>query len=104
MAGFALDSGSRNRDWRYEPGVQRTYEEFAQDNGTIILLARPTRVRDKAQVESRRATRGALDRGPSSARDLLLARGAKHPHHCLFGALNTRPMPLYRAGRRELLE
>jgi hypothetical protein len=22
----------------------------------------------------------------------------------LFGALNTRPMPLYRAGRRELLE
>jgi transposase len=36
---------------RYEPGLQRTYEEFAQHHGTVILLARPAKARDKAKVE-----------------------------------------------------
>jgi transposase len=33
---------------RYEPGLQRTYEEFAQHYGTVILPARPAHPRDKA--------------------------------------------------------
>jgi len=36
---------------RYEPGLQRTYEEFAQHYTTVILPARPKRPRDKPKVE-----------------------------------------------------
>jgi transposase len=35
---------------RYEPGLQRTYEEFAQHYGTTILPARPAKARDKIQA------------------------------------------------------
>jgi transposase len=35
---------------RYEPGVQRTYQEFAQHYGTVILPARPAKPRDKNQA------------------------------------------------------
>ena len=37
---------------RYEPGLQRTYEEFAEHVGTVILPARPGKARDKAKVEA----------------------------------------------------
>jgi transposase len=33
---------------RYEPGLQRTYEDFAEHYGTAILPARPRKPRDKA--------------------------------------------------------
>jgi transposase len=36
---------------RYEPGIQRTYEEWSQHYGTSILPARPVSPRDKAKVE-----------------------------------------------------
>jgi transposase len=36
---------------RYEPGLQRTYEEWAAHYGTAILPARPARPRDKAKIE-----------------------------------------------------
>jgi len=36
---------------RYEPGLQRTYEEFAQHYGTVILPARPAHPRDKPKIE-----------------------------------------------------
>ena len=36
---------------RYEPGLQRTYEELAQHYGTVIVPARPAKARDKAKVE-----------------------------------------------------
>jgi transposase len=36
---------------RYEPGLQRTYEEFAQHYGTVILPARPAKPRDKPKIE-----------------------------------------------------
>jgi transposase len=35
---------------RYEPGVQRTYDDFAQHYGTVILPARPAKPRDKGQA------------------------------------------------------
>ena len=35
---------------RYEPGVQRTYDDFAQHYGTVILPARPAKPRDKRQA------------------------------------------------------
>ena len=36
---------------RYEPGVQRTYAEWAQHYGTVVIPARPAKPRDKAKVE-----------------------------------------------------
>jgi len=35
---------------RYEPGLQRTYEDFAEHYGTAILPARPAKPRDKRQA------------------------------------------------------
>jgi len=32
---------------RYEPGIQRSYEELAQHCGTVVLPARPAHPRDK---------------------------------------------------------
>jgi len=36
---------------RYEPGVQRSYAEWARHYGTVVLPARPAKPRDKAKVE-----------------------------------------------------
>lgn len=36
---------------RYEPEIQRTFQEWATHYGTVILPARPARPRDKAKVE-----------------------------------------------------
>ena len=37
---------------RYEPGVQGTYDDFAQHYGTVSLPARPAKPRDKAKAEA----------------------------------------------------
>jgi transposase len=39
------------RACRYEPGVQRSYDEWSQHYGTTILPARPRKPRDKGKVE-----------------------------------------------------
>ncbi len=39
------------RACRYEPGLQRSYEEWSRHYGTTILPARPRKPRDKAKVE-----------------------------------------------------
>lgn len=36
---------------RYEPEVQRTYEELAEHYGTVVFPARPRKPKDKAKVE-----------------------------------------------------
>ena len=87
---------------RYEPGLQRTYEEFAAHYGTAILPARPAKPRDKAKIEA----------GVLIAERWILAR-LRHETFFSLAALNTRiaelladlnarPMRLYRASRREL--
>jgi len=40
------------RPCRYEPGLQRTYAEWAQHYDTVIIPARPRAPRDKAKVEA----------------------------------------------------
>src|SRR4030095_5044919 len=85
---------------RYEPGLQRTYEEFAAHYGTAILPARPAKPRDKAKIEA----------GVLVAERWILAR-LRHETFFSLAALNTRiaellrdlnalPMRLYRASRR----
>ena len=45
-----LKSGVTKAD-RYEPDINRTFEEMAQHYGTVVLPARPYRPKDKAKVE-----------------------------------------------------
>lgn len=89
---------------RYEPGLQRTYEEFAEHYGTAILPARPAMPRDKAKVEA----------GVLVAERWILAR-LRHETFFSLGALNARIAELridlnarrmrrYGASRRELFE
>ena len=65
---------------RYEPGIQRTYEEMAEHYGTTVLPARPTHPRDKPKVEVRRADRAALDTRAAAQRDAFLAGFAQRAH------------------------
>lgn len=89
---------------RYEPGIQRTYEELAQHYGTAILPARPGHPRDKAKVEV----------GVLIAQRWILAR-LRHETFFSLDALNERigerleelndrRMHVYGASRRELFE
>jgi transposase len=89
---------------RYEPGIQRTYEEMALHYGTAVLPARPYRARDKAKVEV----------GVQIAQRWILAR-LRHETFFSLAALNERiaellvdlndrRMRVYGASRRELFE
>jgi transposase len=89
---------------RYEPGIQRTYEEMARHYGTVVLPARPARPRDKAKVEV----------GVQVVQRWLLARLRNQTFFTLealneriwelLEELNNRPMRVYGASRRELFE
>src|SRR3989441_3187741 len=89
---------------RYEPGLQRTYEDFAEHYGTAILPARPAKPRDKAKIEAGVlvAERWILARLRHETFFSLAALNARIAE--LLAALNARPMRLYRASRRELFE
>jgi transposase len=89
---------------RYEPGLHRTFEEFAQHMGTTILPARPKKPRDKGKVEV----------AVQVAERWILAR-LRHERCFTLGALNARIVELradlnqrrmrqYAASRRELFE
>src|SRR5438132_782984 len=58
---------------RYEPGLQRTYEELAQHYGTVILPARPAKARE------RQHRRDLLPR--PARRCPSPQRRARSPHH-----------------------
>ena len=89
---------------RYEPGIQRTYEEMARHYGTAIVPARPAQPRDKAKVEAgvlvaQRWILARLRNETFFSLDALNERIAE-----LLEELNDRPMRLYGASRRELFE
>ena len=89
---------------RYEPGLQRTYEEMAIHYGTAVLPARPRSPRDKAKVEV----------AVQVVQRWLLARLRNQTFFSLtelnerigvlLEELNNRKMRLYGASRRELFE
>jgi len=89
---------------RYEPTIQRTYEELAQHYGTTVLPARPARPRDKAKVE----------RAVQVAQRWILARLRHRTFFSLaelndaiwelVDELNARTMKTYGASRRDLFE
>ena len=89
---------------RYEPKVQRTYEELLLHYGTAPLPARQRKPRDKAKVEC----------GVLVAERWILARLRNQIFFSLselneriaelLEELNRRPMRQYQASRRELFE
>jgi len=87
---------------RYEPGLQRTYEEFATHTGTTILPARPKKPRDKAKIEVavQVAERWILARLRHERCFSLAALNARIRE--LLDALNRRRMRHYQASRWEL--
>ena len=87
---------------RYEPGLQRTYEDFAQHYTTVVLPARPKRPRDKPKVEVavQVAQRWILARLRHERFFSLAALNARIRE--LLEPLNAKVMRVYRASRREL--
>ncbi len=89
---------------RYEPGVQRTYEEMCCHYGTAPLPARQRKPRDKAKVEA----------GVLVAQRWVLARVRNQTFYSLselnarirelLDELNGRKMRRYGTTRRELFE
>jgi transposase len=89
---------------RYEPGIQRTYEEMAAHYSTAIMPARPKSPRDKAKVEA----------GVLIAQRWILAKVRNQTFFSLaelnerivelVRELNDRRMRVYGASRRELFE
>ena len=89
---------------RYEPRIQRTYEEMARHYGTAVVPARPARPKDKAKVEravqvAQRWILARLRNETFFTLDALNVRIAE-----LLEELNARKMRLYGASRRELFE
>ena len=87
---------------RYEPGLHRTYDEFAQHHGTVILPARPGKPRDKPKIEVavQIAERWILARLRDDRFFTLPALNARIWE--LLAELNARRMRRYGASRQEL--
>ena len=83
-------------------GLQRTYEEFAQHYGTVILPARPAHPRDKPKIEVavQIVERWILARLRHETFFSLAALNARIAE--LLADLNARRMRRYGATRHEL--
>ena len=89
---------------RYEPGIQRTYEEMARHYDTTVLPARPASPKDKAKVEvavqiAERWILARLRNERFFSLDALNIRIGE-----LLDDLNERPMRLYGTSRRALFD
>ena len=89
---------------KYEPGVQRTFDEWARHYLTTILPARPRKPRDKAKVEVavQIAQRWILARLRNQTFFSIAELNARIAE--LLTDLNDRQMRTYRASRRELFD
>lgn len=89
---------------RYEPGVNRTYQELATHYGAVVVPARPARPRDKAKVEAMVlvAQRWIIARLRNQAFFELAELNAAIAD--LLERLNGRPMQRLGVSRRELWE
>lgn len=89
---------------RYEPGIQRSYDEMARHYGTTILPARPRKPKDKAKVEVavQVAQRWILGRIRNQVFFSLAELNERIRE--LLVLLNDAVMRGYGASRRELFE
>jgi transposase len=89
---------------RYEPIIQRMYEELARHYGTAVVPARPAKPKDKAKVEravqiSQRWILARLRNEKFFSLDALNVRIGE-----LLDDVNARKMRVYGASRDELFE
>lgn len=93
-----------SRSCRYEPEIQRTYEDLATHYGTTVLPARPQSPRDKAKVEGAVlvAQRWVLARLRNQVFHTLAELNARIAE--LLVDLNGRTMRRYKKSRREMFE
>jgi len=89
---------------RYEPGVNRTYQDLASHYGAVVIPARPYKPRDKAKVEAavlvaQRVILAALRN--RTFFDLASLNAAIRER---LEALNNRPIKSLGLSRRELFE
>jgi transposase len=87
---------------RYEPGVNRTYEEFARCYGTAVLPARVRKPRDKAKVEAGVLVAERWILACLRNRRFLSLEAAEAAVRELVGELNDRPMRDYKKSRAAL--
>jgi transposase len=89
---------------RYEPGIQKTYDEMAEHYGTAVLPARPRSPRDKAKVEVgvQIAQRWILARLRNETFFSLVALNERIWE--LLEVLNDRVMRRYGKSRRQLFQ
>lgn len=89
---------------KYDPGIQKTFDEWAQHYATTILPARPKKPKDKAKVEVavQVAQRWILARLRNQVFFSLGELNACIAE--LLVDLNNRRMRAYNASRRELFE
>jgi len=89
------------RACRYEPGVQRSYDEWSRHYGTTVLPARPRKPRDKAKVEVavQVVERWILARIRNETFFSLTELNRRITE--LLEELNARPMRAYGQSRRE---
>lgn len=89
---------------RYEPGINRTYQDFAEHYNVIILPARPKAPRDKAKVEN--AVQQVERQILAPLRDQPFTRFTQLNQALKQGleTLNQRTMREYGLSRRERFE
>ena len=89
---------------RYEPGINRTYQELAEHHGAVVIPARPRKPKDKAKVESMVlvAQRWILARLRN--RTFFELAELNEAIWELLEQLNSRPMQKLEVSRRELWE
>ena len=68
------------RAHRYEPQLNRSYQEWGAHYGAAILPARPGRPRDKAKAEAGVLVVGALDPGSAAPRSGVLPDRTQRGH------------------------
>jgi len=92
------------RACRYEPGLQRSYDEWSRHVGTTIVPARPRKPRDKAKVEVavQVAERWILARIRNES--FFSLGELNHRIAELLEGLNGRSMRAYGQSRRERFE
>jgi transposase len=89
---------------RYEPGINRTYQEMAAHYGAAVLPTRVRRPRDKAKVEVAVLIVERFILARLRHRRFLSLGELNEAIRDLLGDLNARPMRKLGASRREFFE
>ena len=89
---------------RYEPEVQRTYEELAKHYGTCVLPARPRKPRDKAKVEGAVLIVQRWILAVIRNQKFFSLRALNERIRELLDILNSKLMRRYKKSRRALFE